>query len=58
VERIQVLLDRRYGERRTPRGPVPYDRRARERRSLLRFEDDLRARQYVLVRPHDRRPRD
>jgi hypothetical protein len=34
VERIQVLLDRRHGERRTPRGAVAYDRRARERRSL------------------------
>jgi hypothetical protein len=58
VERIQVLLDRRYGERRSPRGPIPYDRRAKERRRLFGLEDDLRARQYVLVRPHDRRPRD
>ena len=58
VEQIQVLLDRRHGERRTPSGPVTYDRRARDRRSLPRLEDDLRARQYVLVRPHDRRPHD
>ena len=58
VEQIQILLDRRYGQRRTPRGPVAYDRRARERRSLPRLEDDLHARQYVLVRPHDRRPHD
>ena len=58
VEQIQILLDRRHGERRTPRGPVAYDRRARDRRSLPRLEDDLHARQYVLVRPHSRRPHD
>ena len=58
VEQVQVLLDRRHGERRTPSGPVIDDRRAGERRSLPRLEDDLRARQYVLVRPHDRRPHD
>jgi hypothetical protein len=58
VQQIQVLLDRRRGERRTPRGPVAYDRRARERRCLPRLEDDLHARQYVLVRPHYRRPHD
>lgn len=58
VEQIQILLDRRYGERRTPREPVAYDRRTRERRSLPRLEDDLHARQYVLVRPHYRRPHD
>jgi hypothetical protein len=58
VQHIQILLDRRHGERRTPRGPVAYDRRARERRSLPRLEDDLYARQYVLVRPHHRRPGD
>ena len=34
VERIHILLDRRYGERRAPWGPVAYDRRARERRSV------------------------
>jgi hypothetical protein len=58
VRQIQILLDRRHGERRTPRGPVAYDRRARDRRSLLRLENDLHARQYVLVRPHYRRPQD
>jgi hypothetical protein len=58
VEQVQVLLDRRHGERRTPSGLVTCDRRAGERRSLPRLEDDLRARQYVLVRPHDRRPHD
>lgn len=58
VGQIQVLLDRRRGERRSPRGPVAYDRRSRERRSLPRLEDDLHARQYVLVRPHYRRPHD
>ena len=58
VDCVQILLDRRHGERRTPWGPVPYDRRARERRSLPRIEDDLRSRQYVLVRPQHRRPND
>ncbi len=58
VEQVQILLDRRRGERRMPRGPVAYDRRTRERRSLPRLEDDLHARQYVLVRPHYRRPHD
>jgi hypothetical protein len=56
VAKVQVLLDRRHGERRTPRGPVAYDRRASDRRSLPCLEDALHARQYVLVRPHDRRP--
>ena len=58
VEQIQILLDRRHGERRLPWGPVVYDRRARDRRSLPRLEDDLHARQYVLVRPCYRRPHD
>ena len=58
VDQIQIPLDRRRGERRAPRGPVAYDRRTRERRSLPRLEDDLHARQYVLVRPHYRRPND
>lgn len=58
VEQVQILLDRRHGERRAPREPVAYDRRTRERRSLPRMEDDLHARQYVLVRPHYRRPHD
>ncbi len=58
VTQIQILLDRRHGERRTPWGPVTDDRRVRERRSLPRLEDDLHTRQYVLVRPHYRRPHD
>ena len=58
VEQIQILLDRRHAERRMPWGPVAYDRRARDRRSLPRLEDDLHARQYVLVRPCYRRPHD
>jgi hypothetical protein len=51
IEEIQILLDRRQGERRRMVQPVARDRRARERRTLPRLEDDLRARQYVLVRP-------
>ena len=46
-ETITVLLDRRRGERRRT-----------ERRSLLSLADDLRFQQYVLVRPHYRRPDD
>jgi len=55
---IQVLLDRRTGERRTRSAQVAHERRVRERRSLPRLEDELHARQYVLVRPHYRRPLD
>ncbi len=51
IEEVQVLLDRRHGERRRAVRPVPHDRRAKERRSLPRLEDDLRARRYILVRP-------
>ena len=55
IEEIQVLLDRRHGERRRVVSPVAHDRRATERRSLPRLEDDLRARRYILVRPRCRR---
>lgn len=58
IEEIQVLIDRRYGERRKMFQPVSQDRRARERRTLPRLEDDLRARQYVLVRPRHPRSSD
>lgn len=55
---IRVILDRRRGERRrTERVHAP-DRRGADRRSMPRIEDDLRARQYVLARPHYRLPRD
>lgn len=49
---VQILLDRRHGERRTPSGPVAQDRRARERRSHPCLEDDGDARQDVLVQLH------
>jgi hypothetical protein len=55
IEEIQVLLDRRQGERRRAVRLVAHDRRATERRSLPRLEDDLRARRYILVRPRCRR---
>ncbi len=51
LEQIQVLLDRRQGERRRAVRAVAQDSRAAERRSLPRLEDDLRARRYILVRP-------
>jgi hypothetical protein len=57
-DEIRVILDRRYGERRSlDRGDVA-DRRGRDRRNMPRIEDDLRTRKYVLVRPHYRVPRD
>ena len=58
IPEIQVLLDRRQGERRRLAVPVAQDRRGAQRRSLPHLEDDLRARQYVLVRPRRRQPSD
>ena len=57
-QEIRVLLDRRQGERRKEDQSYVPDRRGTERRSLPRIEDDVRSRQYVLVRPHYRVPRD
>jgi hypothetical protein len=57
-EEITVLLDRRQGERRRRIQPVAGERRYGERRSLLSIAEDLRYQQYVLVRPHFRRPHD
>ena len=56
IPEIQVFLDRRQGERRRVVSPVAQDRRAAQRRNLANLEDDLRARQYVLVRPRHPRP--
>lgn len=56
IPEIQVFLDRRQGERRRAALPVAQDRRAAQRRNLAHLEDDLRARQYVLVRPRHPRP--
>jgi hypothetical protein len=57
-QEIRVLLDRRQGERRVNNQSYAPDRRGTDRRSLTRTEDDVRSRQYVLVRPHYRVPRD
>lgn len=57
-QEIRVLLDRRVGERRTDDQCYAPDRRGMDRRSMPRIEDDVRSRQYVLVRPHYRMPRD
>lgn len=57
-QEIRVLLDRRRGERRKDSLAHTPDRRGGDRRSLPRIEDDVRSRQYVLVRPHYRVPRD
>ena len=57
-QEIRVLLDRRLGERRKDDQFYAPDRRGMDRRSMRRIEDDVRSRQYVLVRPHYRMPRD
>ena len=57
-ETITVLVDRRQGERRRRVQPVAGERRYGDRRSLPSLEHDLRFQQYVLVRPHYRRPHD
>ena len=57
-EDIRVILDRRKGERRQGDRVYTPDRRGIDRRSLPRIEDDVHSRQYVLVRPHYRVPRD
>ena len=54
---LELILDRRRGERRQSRSPMAAENRRRERRSLPHLEDDLRVRQYLLARPHSRRPR-
>ena len=58
TDEIRVLLDRRRGERRTEVQFHTPDRRGVDRRGLTHIEDDLRARQYILVRPHYRMPKD
>lgn len=55
---VAVILDRRTENRRRRGLPVPADRRRKERRSLPHIADDPGQRQYVLVRPHFRRPLD
>jgi hypothetical protein len=57
-QEVAVILDRRCESRRRRGLAVPADRRQMERRSSLHIEEDLRLRQYVLVRPHSRRPHD
>ena len=57
-QEVAVILDRRSETRRRRGLAVPGDRRRKERRSLPHIEDDLRLREYALVRPHSRRPHD
>jgi len=49
-------LQQAFGGR--PQLHILLDRRCAERRSLPHFEDDLRLRQYILVRPYTRQPHD
>ncbi len=55
---LRVILDRRHADRRRQALAVPVDRRRRERRSPPHIEEDLRLYQFILVRPHTRRPQD
>jgi hypothetical protein len=57
-EGIAVLFDRRQTDRRRDVQLVAGERRRRDRRSLPSIADDLRFQQYVLARPHYRRPHD
>jgi hypothetical protein len=57
-ETVTVILDRRQGERRRALEPARGERRRWDRRSPLSIADDLRFQQYMLVRPHYRRPHD
>ena len=49
-EDIEVLLDRRLWERRQRVQTYDPDRRASDRRRPMRIENDVRYRQYVIVR--------
>ena len=53
-EDVQVLLDRRLGERRQRFQPYELDRRGPDRRRPPSIENDVRSRQYVIVRPQQR----
>ncbi len=55
---IEVMLDRRIGDRRQSGQAVEVERRHRERRRLPKWEQDLRVRRYMLTRPRHRRPSD
>ncbi len=55
---FEIILDRRKGERRSGERLSLDDQVTTDRRSFPRIEDDVRLRQYVLVRPHHRTPRD
>ena len=57
-QEVAVILDRRRENRRQRELAVPGNRRRKERRSPPYIADDLRLREYVLVRPHSRRPHD
>ena len=50
-EDVQVLLDRRQGERRQRVQTYELDRRGLDRRRPPRIENDVCSRQYVIVRP-------
>ncbi len=53
---IVVLLDRRQGERRQSFQPyAPDRRRAPDRRSWPKLEEDVHLRQYMLIRPKRKR---
>jgi hypothetical protein len=51
-EDVQVLLDRRQGERRQRVQTYERDRRGPDRRRPPSIENDVSHRRYVIARPH------
>ena len=53
---IEIIFDRRRGERRMNDSETLPDRRRTERRTMPNLQEDLRKQRYLLTRPHHRRP--
>jgi hypothetical protein len=53
---VDMLFDRREGERRQTAQSVPVDQRREERRSARHPRDDLQQRKYIFARPQARCP--
>ena len=49
-EDVEVLIDRRHGERRQRLQTYAFDRRGPERRRPTSIENDVRTRHYVITR--------
>jgi len=55
---VQLVRDRRYGQRRRRDHRLAPDRRNGDRRHLPIPAEDPQLREYVVARPRDRAPRD